>query len=83
VFLECDPRMMASQRACHAFGVNMAALLCARARGEHFPRVYPDHGRFLSLTSLPRWLMRRGHNIGDSRSPLRMGLRSAVAGLLR
>ena len=76
-FLECDPRMMGSQRACLTFGVNMAALLCRRALGEKFPCVRAQPGRFLSLRSLPAWLKQRGWR--DRARPVRTGLRAALA----
>ncbi len=79
VFLECDARMMGSQRACAAFGVNMAALLCRRALGEKISRVRARPGRFLSLRSVPSWLRQGGWRRNGSAAPLRTALHTPLA----
>lgn len=78
-FLECDPRMMASQRACDTFGVNMAALLCQRALGGARECTRAESGRFLSLSSLGLWLRQGDWNHLSDPPPVRMGWRGLLA----
>lgn len=77
-FLECDPRMMFSQRACAVFGMNVAALLVERALGISRPFVRAQEGRFLSMLSMKQWIRQAGWKT-KGRGPLRTGLRGVAA----
>lgn len=77
-FLECDPRMMFSQRACAVFRMNVAALLVERALGISRPEVRATPGHFLSLLHLGKWIRQRGWRL-PRRGPLRTGLRAVAS----
>ena len=76
-FLECDPRMMFSQRACAVLGMNVSDLMVRRALGERLPEVRARQGHFLSMHSMRRWVREKAWR-RPRRGPLYTGLRAVA-----
>jgi predicted ATP-grasp superfamily ATP-dependent carboligase len=76
-FLESDPRMMGGLISALLFGLNIPWLLVEQTRGHLLADfcAQPEMGHFLSLRSIPDWIVRAAWR-QPRRGPLRTNLRS-------
>ena len=78
-FLESDPRMMGGLTAARLFGLNVPWLLVEQARGRLSDNVciYAEPGRFLSIRSIPQWVMSIAWK-DRRKGPLRTNIRARI-----